>query len=105
MKKFTGILLVATFVFGMGVTSLGATQVNRREHRQRARIRHGVRNEELTRREARRLAGEQARINRYEARARSDGKLTRHERRRLNRKLNRADRHIRRQKHDGQDRN
>ncbi|HYP29229.1 MAG TPA: hypothetical protein VE262_21140 [Blastocatellia bacterium] len=104
MKRVAGILLIASFILGLSVTSFGHTPIDRRQHRQRERIRQGVRSDELTRREARRLGVEQARIRRYEARARRDGGLSFRERRRLDRRLDRANRHILRQKHDRQDR-
>jgi hypothetical protein len=60
----------------------------------------------LTRREAGRLASEQARIAVMEARARrSGGEFTASERARVRRELSQSSRHIYRQKHDRQDRN
>lgn len=76
--------------------------INRREARQTWRLRHGVRNGSLTRRETRRLAGQQARIRAHEARARSDGRVTASERASIRRQENRASRNIYRQKHDRQ---
>jgi len=78
--------------------------VDRRQRRQQARIRQGVRSGELTRGEARRLERGEARIARREARARRDGNFTRRERGRIQRQLNRESRAIYRQKHDRQDR-
>ena len=80
--------------------------VNARQNQQERRITQGVRSGELTRREAGRLAAEQARIDVLEARARqSGGEVTARERARLQHELNQSSRHIYRQKHDGQDRN
>ena len=80
--------------------------VNARQNRQERRITQGVRSGELTRREAGRLAAEQAHIDVMEARARqSGGEFTAHERARIQRELSQSSRHIYRQKHDGQDRN
>lgn len=79
--------------------------INDRQRDQQQRIRQGVRSGELTRREARRLEGEQARIYRNEARARhSGGEFTARERLRIQRQLNHSSRDIYRQKHDRQDR-
>ncbi len=79
--------------------------VNGREHRQKERIRQGVRSGELTKREAARLTAEQARIRAEERRyRRNDGHLGPCERADLQRDLNRASRDIYRQKHDGQKR-
>ena len=80
--------------------------INARERRQRGRITQGVRNGELTRREATRLARQQAAIRTRERYARrSGGEYTARERARTQRALNRSSRHIYRQKHDRQDRN
>ena len=79
--------------------------INDRQRDQQQRIRQGIRSGELTRREARRLETEQARIHRDEIRARrSGGEFTLRERARIQRELNRSSRDIRRQKHDRQDR-
>lgn len=104
MKRVTLVLLTASFLLGLSATSLGSTPIDRRQHRQRERIRQGIRSEELTRREARRLGARQARIRRYESRARRDGAFSYRERRRLDHMLDRSNRRIYRQKHDRQDR-
>jgi len=68
--------------------------------RQNQRIRHGIRNGELTRHEAKRLRREQRRIARMEHRFSDDGYLDRHERRKLHRRLNKASDRIYRLKHN-----
>lgn len=79
--------------------------VNARQREQQDRIRQGLRSGELTRREARRLEAEQARIRVNEAYARrSGGQFTPRERRRIERELNHSSRDIYHQKHDRQDR-
>jgi hypothetical protein len=79
-------------------------RINGRERNQRQRIANGVRSRELTARETGRLAAEQVRIRRMEARFRASGDgLSDRERLRLQCELNQASRHIYRQKHDGQD--
>ncbi len=79
--------------------------INDRQRDQQQRIRQGVRSGELTRREARRLEAQEARIRRDEARARrSGGQFTARERLRIQRELNHSSRNIYRQKHDHQDR-
>jgi len=106
MKKVICTCLTAIIVFGLGATAMAHTPgIDKRERQQRLRIRQGVRNGELTRRETRRLGLEQVRLRGYESRAKADGQVTRRERLRLNRSLNRTSRHIYRQKHDRQDRN
>ncbi len=80
--------------------------VNARQGRQTTRIKQGVRNGELTRRETERLTAEQASIRTQEAfYRRSGGEFTASERARVQRELQQSSRHIYRQKHDGQDRN
>lgn len=106
MKKLVGILLLVTFVLGLGLTGFAQKTpvLDNREKRQQRRIKHGVRSGTLTRREARRMERQQARTHRMEARAKSDGTVTRRERIRLQRRSNRTSRHIYRQKHDNQNR-
>lgn len=78
--------------------------INARERRQQERIRRGVRDGELTRREAERLEAREARIRVEEAYARrSGGGLSARERARLERRLNGSSRAIYRQKHDRQE--
>ncbi len=79
--------------------------INQRQDRQQTRIRQGVRSDELTRREAGKLAAQQAVIATNEAFARrSGGEFTAKERARIQRQQNKASQSIYRQKHDGQDR-
>lgn len=106
MRRLSGILFVIIFVLGLSTVSMAQNRgINRREYEQRSRIRHGIRSDELTRREAGRLAAEQARIRAYERRSRIDGGgLSWRERARLDSMLDRSSRHIYRQKHDRQDR-
>ena len=109
LKKMSATALVVaalalSFAASATVTAAGqlTPRVNRREGRQTIRIRHGVRNGSLTRRETGRLARQQARIHRHEARIKADGQVTARERASLTRQQNRASRNIYRQKHDSQ---
>lgn len=106
MKRFVSILILVTFVLGLGFSAMAQStpSVDRREHRQQRRIRHGVKSGELTRREAARLEAGQARTRRMERRAKADGTVTRRERARLQHRENRTSRRIYRQKHDNQKR-
>lgn len=106
MKRFVSILILATLVLSLGLSALAqqTPSVDRREHRQQRRIRHGVKSGELTRREAARLEAGQARTRRMERRAKADGTVTRRERARLQHRENRTSRRIYRQKHDNQKR-
>ncbi|HMV50868.1 MAG TPA: hypothetical protein PLD20_08735 [Blastocatellia bacterium] len=105
--KLTKIILSVAFVMTVLPAASWAQDhgINERQREQQQRIRQGVRSGELTHSEARRLAREEARIHRQEARARrSGGQFTPRERARIQRELNQANRHIYRQKHDRQDR-
>jgi hypothetical protein len=105
MKRALGVLLSFVFVLVMvGSVFANAPGINRRQHRDQRRIHQGIRNGELTRREAARLEAQQARIRAAERRARADGHITPRDRYRINRRLNHANRNIYRQKHDRQDR-
>jgi len=78
--------------------------VERRQATQRERIRDGLRQGELTSREAARLAHEQMEIDRLQRFYLVDGYLDRGERLRLRRELDEASRHIWQEQHDDQDR-
>ena len=103
MKRLVSIVLSAVFVMGLSVVA--SAQINRRERHEQQRIRQGIRNGELTRREAGRLEAQQARIRIAERFARRDGNISYRERARLDRMLDHASRNIYRRKHDSQDRN
>lgn len=75
---------------------------NSNNHHERLRIAQGVRNGSLTRGEAMRLRLQNARVNRYERRAASDGVITPREQRRERMMERRLNRQIFIQKHDFQ---
>jgi hypothetical protein len=77
-------------------------RIDQREANQEKRIQQGVKSGQLTGRETARLQGEQARIERAEARAKADGKVTPKERERIAQMQNKASRDIYREKHDAQ---
>jgi hypothetical protein len=106
-KLTAAFLLVGATLFSTVVISQARNlsgqntpSIDRRERRQSRRIRHGVRNGSLTRREARHLGAQQARIRRHERRAKADGTVTARERARIQRQENRANRNIYRKKHN-----
>ena len=74
--------------------------INKRQLRQQARIRQGVRSGELTPSEAKNLEKREAKIQADKKAAKADGKVTPQERKKLNRELNRTNRAIRRKKHN-----
>jgi hypothetical protein len=101
MKK----VLVSLALSGMLSTVAYANgPINKREQIQRERIQQGVKNDALTRPEARRLHVEEAKLRVAEARVKRDGVVTPREALRVNRRLNAASRDIFRQKHDRQSR-
>ena len=112
ISKFTaGALLIAATLFSTAVITQARNMsgqttpgIDRRERRQSTRIKHGVRSGSLTRREARHLGAQQARIRRHEARAKADGTVTARERASIQRQENRANRNIYRKKHNQRNR-
>jgi hypothetical protein len=112
ISKLTAVaLLIAATLFSAAVITQARNMsgqttpsVDRRERRQGRRIRHGVRSGSLTRREAGRVAAQQARIRRHERRAKADGRVTARERASIQRRENRASRNIYRKKHNNRNR-
>jgi uncharacterized protein (DUF3084 family) len=97
-----GILIVA---FTAPVfADLKSRGVDRREHRQKERIRQGLKSGELNREEVKGLMGEQREIRAKEREMKSDGTFTREERKELHQDLNEASQNIHEQKHDEQTR-
>jgi len=78
-------------------------RVDRRMSNQRARIRDGWKNGELSRRESRQLRKDQKKISRMDRRFGSDGRYTRYERRKLNNALDHSSRRVQRAKQRGFD--
>lgn len=112
MKRFGFFLAVffgLTILWSLGAANEASAQstpgVRNVQERQMKRIGHGVKNGELTRYEAKRLAREQRHIQRDKRRAKADGVVTGRERRHIRREQRQANRHIAVQKHDRQDRN
>ena len=104
MRKIVSFFIATGIVLGVSTVSMAG--INHREHREQQRINQGIRNGELTRREAVRLEQGMAKIRTDERYARlSGGGISPRERARLDREMNRESRAIYRQKHDGQDRN
>jgi hypothetical protein len=103
MKK---VFLISAFC--MGIISFASAQhtpkINHNQKHQTARIAHGVKNGELTAKEAKRLTREQKHIQHEKRLAKADGKVTRRERKHIRRDQRMASRDIYRQKHDRQDR-
>ena len=105
MKKVIGI--IASFLI-LGCLSAaaqdGGTRAEVRQDAQRVRIAQGIREGEVTRREAAGLRMEQRHVRRARRRAAADGQVTPMERRKLDRKQRRASRDIHRARHNDRDR-
>lgn len=109
MRKSLRLIFAALVVIG-GLSIVSFAQegdnnkpkrINERQQNQRNRIKDGVQDNELTRREFGRLAREQANIRQMERRLRNSGdEFTRIERARVQRQLNQSSRHIRRAKNN-----
>ena len=97
-------ILTLTFALPVLADEPASPGINKREHRQKERIKEGVESGQLTKKEARRLRHEQKRIKAKEEVMKSDGTLTKGERKELHQDLNKASEHIAEQKHDAQTR-
>lgn len=105
MKKIYTVLAMLCLTLSLTATTFasGGTNtpiVDKRQQNQKQRIKSGVRNGSLSKREGFKLAVEQARIRNKERRAEADGVVTLRERARLHRELNQSSRHIRNKKHN-----
>ncbi|MCO5107372.1 MAG: hypothetical protein M9907_09840 [Burkholderiaceae bacterium] len=94
-----GLLAAAT---GAAFAQANTPGVEQRQLNQERRIEQGERSGALTAREVNRLEAGQARVERMEDRAKSDGAVTRAERARLHRAQDVQSARIARQKHDRQ---
>lgn len=94
-------LLIATPVAGWSQTT-DTPKIDQRVQNQAKRTEQGVASGSLTKTEAARLKRQQARIQKREAAAKSDGVVTSGEKRRLTAAQNGESRRIARQKADGQ---
>lgn len=97
--------LVITVLVGLGLLASDAFagRHDRRQGRQSARIRQGVKSGELTKGEAHRLRKQQRKIGRVENRAEADGVVTAGEKARLENMQDRASQNIYRKKHNDRD--
>ena len=102
--KTTLAIALSTLVLTSAYAGTRDPGVNKRQHRQHARIVDGVKSSELTHPEAKALRAEQRAIRAEEREFKADGVLTRGERRELHRDLNESSRDIYREKHDNDSR-
>ena len=89
-------------VFAPGAFAQGTGEITQRDINQQQRIEQGLQSGQLTTREASKLEGEEARIDKMESKALKDGKLSPQEAARINRAQDQASRDIYREKHDAQ---
>ncbi|MGH9426525.1 MAG: hypothetical protein ACRD2L_09515 [Terriglobia bacterium] len=104
MKTIKSVATALVSTLALGSLLLAQGTINERERRQQKRIGDGVKDGELTRKEARKLERQQAKIHAAEAKAKSDGEFTAKERARIQKKQNKASRQIYKEKHDKQTR-
>lgn len=105
-KKLIATLSLAIFAASMGVCTpaeAGPYKINKRQKYQKHRIKHGIRNGSLNKKEAKRLRRQQKKLNQREARLRKDG-LTKKERHSLRRQQDKLSKNIYKQKNDRQNR-
>ncbi|MBI4852352.1 MAG: hypothetical protein HY819_11200 [Acidobacteria bacterium] len=77
-------------------------KVAKRQKNQQERIADGVKDGELTKKEAAKLEAREAKIQQDKKEAKADGKVTKKEKAKLDREQDRASRKIYKQKHDAQ---
>ena len=100
--------IIGMFLVGFTFTSHAQTtkkNVVKTQVNQQKRIKHGVKNGELTKGEAIKLQKQQANIQRTKKRAAADGVVTRKERAVIKTKQKKASKNIARKKHNKRDRN
>lgn len=102
-KVFVSALFVLGFI--LSITAQNTPVVDKREQNQKARIKDGVKDGELTKNEAQKLRKQQRGIERTENRVKADGEVTAAERAKLDHKQDKASDNIAKQKNDAQDRN
>lgn len=101
IKKMKAILLTIGLVFSFTLAASAQTKtplVNKRQQIQKHRVFRGIKSGDLSFKETNKLLKQQAKIRKFERKAKSDGKVTLIERLRLQRKLNQESRSIRRKK-------
>ena len=92
--------IISVIAVTLSAQSLLAADVDKRQDRQQTRIEQGIKNGELTAKEAYRLNKQQRKIAGTEKKFKSDGKFSQRERAIVQHQQNKASRNIFRQKHD-----
>ena len=102
MKRIMLAFLIIGATIGTSSAQTATPHVRHRQMNQQDRIGNGIRNGELTPREAAHLENREAKIQHDKRLAKADGRVTRCERKKLAHEQNRTSRAIYRQKHDAQ---
>lgn len=102
MKRITGVIMTgALLVVTLTQPFLArAGEIEERQRRQQGRIAEGIEGGALTPKEAAKLEGKEAHIQREKKRMRKDGKLSAKEKAKLNRDLNKTSKEIYKEQHD-----
>lgn len=102
------LVIIGMFLIGFTFTTQAQTtkkKVVKTQIKQQKRIKHGVKNGELTKGETIRLKKQQANIQRAKRKAAADGVVTRKEKAVIKSKQKKASKNIARKKHNSRDRN
>ncbi len=98
----TAIIVTASTLFSITAFAQSTGSEVQRDINQQQRIEQGLKSGELNTKEAARLEGEEARVERMQANALKDGKLSPAEAQRIDRAQNKVSGDIAREKHDAQ---
>jgi hypothetical protein len=105
MKKLILTLTIAAIgIFAANTFGQVTPRADKRQKYQKHRVKQGAKSGELTKREAKSIKYSAKSANRYEKKAKSDGKVTKKERVRLQHKQNKTSRKIYRTKHNNRKR-
>lgn len=104
MKSKIVLAIALFFIVNIAISAAqtATPAIRKTAKEERARIKQGVESGELTKRETRRLAAEQAAIQQEVKAAKADGVVTREERKDIKQDQRQASRRIYRNKHDKQ---
>jgi hypothetical protein len=103
MKKL--ILILTALIFttsGLLAQNTKTPKLNKKQKIQMQKIEQGVKSGELTRLEAKKLLKQEAKLNKFEKKIKSDGIITPKERAKLNNKVKKLDKKIFKEKNDRQ---
>ena len=98
------LFLAVCFSFSGLVYGQNIPKIDKRQKNQKTRIVKGVKSGELTKKETKQLAKQQANIRKMERRAKKDGVVTTKEKARLHKAQNKASRNIKRKKNNNTNR-